>query len=153
MASLARLIGRQLSRESPSRNISSSAGCLAHFQAFEDKNQNPVATATILARKHNTFIHVANEKSETLSSMSAGCLGYKGAKQRDPMAAFHLGKEVAAAVRERGHRWCHVKFKGFGPGREEALRGLQAGGLLFLRLTDATPIPHNGSRPPVRRRI
>eukprot|EP00735_Rhodelphis_limneticus_P010684 TRINITY_DN3491_c0_g1::TRINITY_DN3491_c0_g1_i1::g.20536::m.20536 TRINITY_DN3491_c0_g1::TRINITY_DN3491_c0_g1_i1::g.20536 ORF type:complete len:217 (-),score=4.84,sp/A6H5L4/RR11_CYCTA/37.19/3e-15,Ribosomal_S11/PF00411.14/9.3e-16 TRINITY_DN3491_c0_g1_i1:16-639(-) len=114
----------------------------------------PICTITVSARSNNTWIHVNDQKKRTVKVLSAGMLGYKKAKRREPQSAFHLGKEAGAVMmRKNAPRWANVKLNGFGPGRAEALRGLKAGGVLMLRLTDTTPVVRLGCKPPKRKSI
>lgn len=102
---------------------------------------------------NNTIITVTNDKGETLIWGSAGSSGFKGTKKGTPFAAQMTAANVAKKALEAGIKQVAVLVKGPGPGRETAIRGLQAAGLSILSIKDITPLPHNGCRPPKPRRV
>jgi small subunit ribosomal protein S11 len=102
---------------------------------------------------NNTMITITDVQGNTISWASAGKLGFKGSRKSTPYAAQVAGEQVAKAAMEHGMRTVEVEVCGPGSGRESALRALQAAGLQVTSIRDVTPIPHNGCRPPKRRRV
>jgi len=107
----------------------------------------------IQAGHHNTIITVTNIKGEVIAWSSAGACGFKGARKGTPFAAKTAAEMAAKQSVDQGMKEAKVMVKGPGPGRETAIRGLQEAGLLISLIRDITPIPHNGCRPPKKRRI
>ena len=101
---------------------------------------------------NNTIITISDEQGNVIAWSSAGAMGYKGAKKSTPFAAQQAAEACAKVAVEQGLTTVDVDVKGPGPGRESALRSLQAAGLQIQTITDTTPIPHNGCRPPKRPR-
>jgi small subunit ribosomal protein S11 len=101
---------------------------------------------------NNTIITITDEQGNAIAWSSAGALGYKGARKSTPFAAQVAGEACAKAALEQGIKSVDVNVKGPGPGRESAVRALAAAGLQITLLTDKTPVPHNGCRPPKRPR-
>ncbi|MEA5061356.1 MAG: 30S ribosomal protein S11 [Erysipelotrichaceae bacterium] len=101
---------------------------------------------------NNTIITISDEKGNVIAWSSAGALGFKGAKKSTPFAAQQAAEACAKAAFDQGIRQVEVDVKGPGPGREGAIRSLAVAGLQVLSITDSTPIPHNGCRPPKRPR-
>ena len=101
---------------------------------------------------NNTIVTITDEAGNAIAWSSAGALGYKGAKKSTPFAAQQAAEACAKVAVDQGLKTVDVDVKGPGPGRESALRSLQAAGLTIQTITDTTPIPHNGCRPPKRRR-
>lgn len=101
---------------------------------------------------NNTIISITDPEGKVIAWASAGTIGYTGSKKSTPFAAQLAGQNVAKACIERGLKSVDVVVKGPGTGRESALRALQATGLQVLSIADATPVPHNGCRPPKRPR-
>jgi len=102
---------------------------------------------------NNTIVTITDAVGNTLSSVSAGVVGFKGSRKSTPFAAQQTAGEAARRAQEHGLKSVDVLVKGPGAGRESALRALQATGLRVTRIKDVTPIPHNGCRPPKRRRV
>ncbi len=102
---------------------------------------------------NNTMITITDVQGNTICWASAGKLGFKGSRKSTPYAAQVAGEQVARAAMENGMRTVEVEVCGPGAGRESALRALQAAGLQVTSIRDVTPIPHNGCRPPKRRRV
>jgi len=111
------------------------------------------AIAHIKATFNNTIITITDEKGNTLCWASAGTVGFKGSRKSTPFAAQQAANEVARRAQDMGVKAIGVYIKGPGAGREAALRALQASGLRITLIKDVTPIPHNGCRPPKRRRV
>jgi small subunit ribosomal protein S11 len=108
--------------------------------------------AHIHATFNNTIITITDDQGNAIAWSSAGALGYKGARKATPFAAQVAGEACAKAALEQGIKQVDVNVKGPGPGRESAVRSLAAAGLQITMLTDTTPVPHNGCRPPKRPR-
>jgi small subunit ribosomal protein S11 len=108
--------------------------------------------AHIHATFNNTIITISDEEGQVIAWSTPGALGYKGAKKSTPFAAQMAAEACAKAVIDQGIRQIDVNIKGPGPGRESAVRSLQAAGLQILMITDTTPVPHNGCRPPKKPR-
>jgi small subunit ribosomal protein S11 len=107
----------------------------------------------IRATFNNTIITITDVQGNTLAWASAGAVGFKGAKKSTPYAAQIASLDVAKHVKEMGLTEVEVLVKGPGPGREAAIRSLQAAGLNVKRVKDVTPTPHNGCRPRKKRRV
>ena len=101
---------------------------------------------------NNTIVTISDEAGNVIAWSSAGAIGYKGAKKSTPFAAQQAAEACAKVAVDQGLTTVDVNVKGPGPGRESALRSLQAAGLQIQTITDTTPIPHNGCRPPKRPR-
>jgi small subunit ribosomal protein S11 len=102
---------------------------------------------------NNTIVTITDPQGATLSWASAGTVGFKGSRKGTPFAAQLAAESAARKAQEYGMRSVHVYVKGPGAGRESALRSLQAAGFQIHVIRDVTPIPHNGCRPPKRRRV
>lgn len=109
--------------------------------------------AHIQSTFNNTLVTLSDLNGNTLSWSSAGALGFKGSKKSTPFAAQSAAEEAAKAAMEHGLKTVEVYVKGPGSGRDAAIRALQAAGLQITMIRDITPIPHNGCRPPKRRRV
>lgn len=101
---------------------------------------------------NNTIVTITDTQGNALSWASAGAIGFKGSKKSTPFAAQMAAEKAAKAAQEHGLKSVEVFVKGPGSGREVAIRALQAVGLEVTMIRDVTPIPHNGCRPPKRRR-
>mgnify|MGYP001381286791 CR=1 FL=1 len=119
----------------------------------EKRKVQSTGVAYISATFNNTIISIADNTGGIVSWSSAGAVGFKGTKKGTPFAASSAAEKAAAKALEMGMREVHVLVKGPGSGRETAIRALQAAGLDILSIKDVTPIPHNGCRPPKRRRV
>ena len=113
----------------------------------------PHAVAHIHATFNNTIVTFVDPSGGTLCWSSGGQIGYKGSRKGTPYAAQLAAKNAADQAQEYGVRSCDVRVKGPGPGRESAIRAVAASGLDIRSIRDVTPIPHNGCRPPKRRRV
>ncbi|MFN3429505.1 MAG: 30S ribosomal protein S11 [Candidatus Sericytochromatia bacterium] len=107
----------------------------------------------IVSTFNNTIISITDKTGNVISWGSAGTAGFKGAKKGTPFAAQLAADGCAQRAREHGMQTVEVLVKGPGSGRETAIRALQAAGLEITLIKDVTPIPHNGCRPPKRRRV
>ena len=102
---------------------------------------------------NNTIVTVTDINGNAIAQSSAGALGYRGSRKSTPFAAQQASETAAKAAMEHGLKTVEVFVKGPGSGREAAIRALQAAGLEVLSIRDVTPVPHNGCRPPKRRRV
>jgi small subunit ribosomal protein S11 len=102
---------------------------------------------------NNTMVTVTDSQGNALSWASSGGLGFRGSKKSTPFAAQSAAETAATAAMEHGLKTVEVYVKGPGSGRESAIRALQSAGLQIVSIKDVTPIPHNGCRPPKRRRV
>ena len=109
--------------------------------------------AHIRSSFNNTIVTLTDTQGNALSWASAGGLGFRGSKKSTPFAAQTAAETAAKAAMEYGLKTVEVYVKGPGAGREAAIRALQASGLEVLSICDVTPVPHNGCRPPKRRRV
>ena len=109
--------------------------------------------AFIKATFNNTIITITDKNGNAIGWKSAGSLGFKGSRKSTPFAASQAAEELAREVMDRGLTTVEVRVKGPGGGRESSKRSLRAAGLNITSITDMTPIPHNGCRPPKRRRV
>lgn len=109
--------------------------------------------AHVHATFNNTIVTLTDSSGNALSWSSAGARGFKGSKKSTPYAAGIAAEDAARKAQEHGLKTISVYLKGPGPGRESALRSLQAAGLKITAIRDVTPLPHNGCRPPKRRRV
>ena len=109
--------------------------------------------AYVNATFNNTIISIADESGNVVSWSSAGSKGFKGSRKSTPYAAQVAADDAGAKAFEQGLRTLTVQVKGPGSGRETALRSLQSRGFKILSIKDTTPMPHNGARPPKRRRV
>ena len=109
--------------------------------------------AHIRASFNNTLVTMTDTAGNALSWASAGGLGFRGSRKSTPYAAQQAAEQAATAAMEHGLRFVDVYVKGPGSGREAAIRALQTAGLEICLIKDVTPIPHNGCRPPKRRRV
>ena len=113
----------------------------------------PSGIAHILATFNNTIVTLADKQGNTISWASTGSAGFKGSKKSTPFAAGMAAESASKKALERGVKEVEVYEKGPGAGRESAIRSIQAAGISVRAIRDVTPIPHNGCRPPKRRRV
>lgn len=118
----------------------------------EKKNIN-YGVAHIYSTFNNTILCISDRGGNIITWASGGNVGFKGARKSTPFAAQIAAQQVAKGAQDQGVQEIDVVVKGPGPGRESAIRALQAAGLQVNVIKDATPIPHNGCRPPKRRRV
>ena len=102
---------------------------------------------------NNTIVTITDNDGGVISWASSGTVGFKGSKKKTPFAAGMSAEAAGKAAYDMGMRKVEVRVKGLGPGRETAIRSLQTAGLEVTAINDETPVPHNGCRPPKRRRI
>lgn len=109
--------------------------------------------AHVSATFNNTKITITDAQGNTISWASAGKMGFKGSRKSTPYAAQMAAEDAGKTAMEHGMKTLEVEVRGPGSGRESALRALQAAGFQITSIRDVTPIPHNGCRPPKRRRV
>jgi small subunit ribosomal protein S11 len=119
----------------------------------KEKKNVVVGVAHVAATFNNTIITITDPAGNAVSWSSAGMMGFKGSRKSTPYAAQMAAEDAGRKAVEHGMRTLEVEVSGPGSGRESALRALQAIGLVVTSIRDVTPIPHNGCRPPKRRRV
>lgn len=113
----------------------------------------PEGVVSIRSTFNNTIVTFSDREGNVISWSSAGCLGFKGSRKSTPFAAQNATEAAAQKAMDHGMRKVEVKVTGPGPGRDAAIRALQTVGLDVSQISDVTPIPHNGCKPPKRRRV
>jgi small subunit ribosomal protein S11 len=119
----------------------------------KEKKNVPTGVAHVQSTFNNTIITITDLEGRVVSWSSAGAMGFKGSRKGTPFAAQVAGEDSARKAKEHGVKRVEVYVNGPGSGREAAIRSLQAAGLQVSIIKDVTPIPHNGCRPPKRRRV
>ncbi len=122
-------------------------------RAKKVKKNIPNGAAHIQTTFNNTIVTITDQSGNVIAWSSAGSLGFKGSKKGTPFAAQVASETAAKKAMEMGMKQVEVYVKGPGAGRETAIRALQAAGLEITLIKDVTPVPHNGCRPPKRRRV
>ena len=122
------------------------------FKKKEKKNI-PNGIVHIQATFNNTLISITDLQGNLVAQGSSGAQGFRGSRKGTPFAAQQAALKAANIARDSGMRSCEVRVKGPGSGRESAIRALQTVGIEVRTITDVTPIPHNGCRPPKKRRV
>jgi len=110
-------------------------------------------TLNILATFNNTIVTLCDAKGNSLIAASSGALGFRGSRKSTPFAAAKVGEIIGEKAQQMGMKEAKVIVKGVGAGRESALRGFSSKGITINSITDMTPVPHNGPRPPKARRV
>src|SRR5438270_12403444 len=128
------------------------AGKKKTFRKKEKKNI-PVGIVHIAASFNNTLISITDMEGNLIAQCSSGARGFRGSRKGTPFAAQQAAHEAANKAKEAGLQLCEVRVKGPGGGRESAIRAINSAGNRVTVIRDATPIPHNGCRPPKRRRV
>ena len=118
-----------------------------------EKKHVPHGIVHVQASFNNTIVTITDVEGHTLSWKSSGSLGFRGSRKGTPFAAQQAASNAASMAREHGVRTVDVRVSGPGSGRESAVRALAASGIEVRSIRDVTPIPHNGCRPPKRRRV
>jgi len=118
-----------------------------------EKRNIPTGMVHVLATFNNTLISITDLEGNLLAACSSGAVGFKGSRKGTPYAAQQAATKAANTAKEYGMRTIHVRLKGPGAGRESSIRALQSAGLEVKAIRDITPIPHNGCRPPKKRRV
>jgi small subunit ribosomal protein S11 len=131
------------------------AASAAAASKVKKKARKNIATgvAHVFASFNNTIVNISDKQGNTISWASSGTAGFKGSRKSTPFAAQLAAEQCARKAMEHGLKSVEVFVKGPGSGREAAIRSLQAVGLEISTIKDVTPIPHNGCRPPKRRRV
>lgn len=119
----------------------------------KEKRNVPHGLAHIQASFNNTIVTITDPIGNVLAWSSAGRVGFKGSRKGTPFAAQMAAQQAVGAARDQGVRTVDVRVQGPGAGRESSIRALAASGLEIRSIKDVTPIPHNGCRPPKRRRV
>jgi small subunit ribosomal protein S11 len=122
-------------------------------KAKKEKRTVVHGIAHVHASFNNTHVTITDLEGNVVAWSSAGTLGFKGSRKGTPFAAQQAATTVAATAKDSGLRSLDIRVKGPGSGRESAIRALQAAGVEIKSIRDVTPIPHNGCRPPKRRRV
>ncbi len=117
------------------------------------KKMVPQGQAHIFATFNNTIVTITDMKGNTIAWASAGTSGFKGSRKSTPYAARMAAQSAARTAKDNGMQEMDVIVKGPGPGREQAIRSLQASGIKVKSIRDVTPVPHNGCRPKKKRRV
>ena len=123
------------------------------FRKKKEKRVVPHGVVCIQATFNNTIITITDRQGNALSWATSGAAGFKGSRKSTPFAAQVAAESAGRASQEHGVKNLEVRIKGPGPGRESAVRALNALGLKIVSIADVTPVPHNGCRPPKRRRM
>ncbi len=118
-----------------------------------DRTPVPKGAAHIHSTFNNTIITITDPQGSTITSVSGGTTGIRGSRKGTPFAAQQAGDQAARRAMDVGMREIDVFVRGPGSGRDSAIRAMQASGLVVASISDVTPIPHNGPRPPKRRRV
>ena len=113
----------------------------------------PYGQAHVYATFNNTIVSMTDQSGNVIAWASAGTSGFKGSRKNTPYAARMAAETAAANSQQHGMKEVDIFVKGPGPGREAAIRSIQQSGLKVRSITDVTPVPHNGVRPPKRRRV
>lgn len=122
------------------------------FKKKEKKNI-PNGIVHVQATFNNTLISITDLQGNLVAQSSSGAMGFRGSRKGTPFAAQQAASKAAGIARDSGMRSVEVRVKGPGSGRESAIRALQSSGIEVRLITDVTPIPHNGCRPPKRRQV
>ncbi|MCC7208513.1 MAG: 30S ribosomal protein S11 [Anaerolineae bacterium] len=117
------------------------------------KKNIPYGQAHIHATFNNTIVSMTDQQGNVVAWASAGTANFKGSRKSTPYAARVAAQQASDAARDQGMQEVDVFVKGPGPGREAAIRAIQSSGLRVRSISDVTPVPHNGVRPPKRRRV
>lgn len=117
------------------------------------KKKVDAGVLNVLATFNNTILTLADQKGNALISASSGAIGFKGSRKSTPFAAAKVGEIIGDKAQQMSMREASVVVRGVGAGRESALRAFAGKGITITRISDRTPVPHNGPRPPKARRV
>jgi small subunit ribosomal protein S11 len=137
----------------PAKKAAASAPKKGQKTRRREKKNVPHGAAHIKSTFNNTIVTITDQQGNTLSWKSSGSLGFRGSRKGTPFAAQQAAMNAANMARDHGVRSVDVRVSGPGSGRESAVRALAAAGIDVRSIRDVTPIPHNGCRPPKRRRV
>lgn len=140
---------KRITKKSGGSDVSGTSRALARIP----KKKLASGKLNILATFNNTLVTLCDPKGNSVISASSGALGFKGSRKSTPFAAAKVGEVIGEKAQQMGMKEAEVIIKGVGPGRESALRAFAGKGIAIARITDKTPVPHNGTRPPKPRRV
>ena len=126
---------------------------MAETKKKKVKKNIPMGIAHVNATFNNTIITITDTKGNAIAWSSAGAEGFKGSRKSTPFAAQLAAENAGKKAKDNGVKTLEIEVRGPGSGRESALRALQSTGFIITSIKDVTPIPHNGCRPPKRRRV
>jgi small subunit ribosomal protein S11 len=119
----------------------------------KERKNIPIGVVHVHASFNNTIVTITDPKGNAISWASAGSVNFKGSRKGTPFAAQVAADRAARAAADHGMKQVSIEFRGPGSGRETAMRAIAASGMEVTTITDKTPLPHNGCRPPKRRRV
>ena len=137
----------------PAKKATGSAPKKGQKTRRKEKKNVPHGAAHIKSTFNNTIVSITDPQGNVIAWASSGHVGFKGSRKSTPFAAQLAAENAARKAQEHGVKNLEVRIKGPGPGRESAVRALNALGLKIISIADVTPVPHNGCRPPKRRRM
>lgn len=140
---------KRIIKKSGGSDVSGSSRSLARAP----KRKIETGTLYVTATFNNTLLTFTDEKGNTVANASSGAMGFKGSRKSTPFAAAKVGEAIGDKAQQLGVKEAAVVVKGVGAGRESALRAFAGKGINLIRITDMTPVPHNGPRPKKARRI
>ena len=148
-------MGKEIKKEKSTENIDPKSEKISIAKKTKKKIKKNITTGTasVYATFNNTIVTISDDSGNVIAWSSAGSRGFKGSRESTPYAAQIAADHAAAKAQEHGLKTLTVKIKGPGSGRETALRALQSRGFKILSIKDITPMTHNGSRPPKKRRV
>lgn len=135
------------------RKLKKETGMAKRERKIKKTKRLPLGIVHIQASFNNTLVTVSQQNGDVISWSSGGACGFKGARKGTPFAAQLAAEKATKESMEQGIKIVEIKVSGAGAGRETALRAIQATGVSILQIHDVTPLPHNGCRPPKKRRI
>lgn len=140
---------KRIARKSGGSDTAGTSRALARIP----KKKVAVGTLNILATFNNTILTLCDPKGNSIIAASAGAIGFKGSRKSTPFAAAKVGEIIGEKAQQMGMKEANVVVRGAGAGRESALRAFAGKGIAISKITDRTPIPFNGPRPPKARRV
>lgn len=146
-------MAKETKTNSPAEAGTTAAAAPAKAAKKKIKKVGHRGVAHVKATFNNTLVTITSPTGEVLATGSAGAVGFKGTRKSTPFAATRAGENCGSKARKMGLQEIEVRIKGAGAGRESAVNGLVSTGLRVTALEDHTPVPHNGCRPPKRRRV
>ncbi len=144
---------QQAATPAPGAKDGAAAGAAAAKARKKVKKHVTDGIAHVHASFNNTIITITDRQGNVLSAATAGGSGFRGSRKSTPFAAQVAAEKAGVAAQEHGIKSLEVRVKGPGPGRESAVRSLNSCGIKITNISDVTPIPHNGCRPPKKRRV